>query len=252
MRKPHPSGAVGAFCSLLIFALAVLLPANLPAQAAIPSPGAETSAPSTLSVSGEALIRVQPDLAAVTFGISVQAKTPSAARDAALSASDAVVKTLAASGLDKKDIRTGSFGLWPVYDDRPGKQQSLIGYRAEAEIEIRLANLALLSQVVEAATGAGANEVRNLVFKNADESRIRADVLASAAVNALVKAKAVAEALGMRLAKILKVEEGGGASLVPNQALYALKRADSGSTAEAFSPGSIEYRASIGIVYALE
>ncbi len=250
--RVFPGSQSSAIMLVLAIVLASPFAPSLAAQPLDPGSARQGPQPDTISVSGQAVSRVEPDLATLSFGLSAQAKTPTAARDSALATANAVVEALAALGVDKKDIRTGSFGLGPVYDDRPGKQSVIIGYRAEAEIGVRLSNLTLLAQAVETATKAGATEVRGLAYGRAEEGKLRADTLALAAAEALRKAEALAKALGRGLGRALRVDEGQGNFVAADSSAFMAKRAAPGPTEGAFSPGSLEYAASVSIVFALE
>ncbi|MDP2790845.1 MAG: SIMPL domain-containing protein [Rectinemataceae bacterium] len=206
---------------------------------------------STISVSGQATISVEADMATLSLAIVQQAKTPLAAREAVTSAADKVIVAIQALGIEKKQIRTGNFSIYPIYDERPGKQNLITGYRGETAISVILEDTALVAGTVDAAVNAGANEIRSLTYGKKDEESLRVATLQQAVANAMKKAAAIAETLGRKLGKALTVEEEGSALRAPDTRAYMAK-AMVASSQEAFAPGSIEMSASISVVFEMK
>jgi len=118
-------------------------------------------------------------------------------------------------------------------------------------ITVTLDDTALAAEAVEAAMGAGANEIRSLDYRKKNEDSLRVETLTLAVANASAKARAMAEALGRKLGKAISVEEQGYSMRAPDSRLYMAKAAGAGSQ-EAFAPGSIEVSASVLVVFGME
>jgi len=236
---------IAIFAAILAFAAA----AGAAAQAAQPGLPARY-----VRVTGEATATVYADLAILSLGIVQQAKTTLAAREAVTAIADKAISAVAALGVDRKDIRTSGFSITPVYDERAGKQNQIVGYRADCSITLRLEDTGLVAEAVDAATGAGANEVRNLDYRKKNEDELRIETLKRAVANATAKASAIAATMGGTLGPAISVEEQGYSLRAPDSRLY-LAKAAMGSVAasprEAFSPGSIEVSASVAAVFEL-
>jgi uncharacterized protein YggE len=233
------------FAAILAFAAAAGAGAQ-PAQAGQPAP--------YIRVSGEATAIVDADLAILSLGITQQAKTTLAAREAVTAAADKAIAAVAKLGVDRKDIRTSGFSITPVYDERAGKQNQIVGYRADASITVRLEDTGLVAEAIDAATGAGANEVRDLSYRKKNEDELRIETLKRAVANAAAKASAIAATLGGTLGPAISVEEQGYSMRAPDSRLFLAKAAAASVAAsprEAFSPGSIEVSASVVAVFEL-
>lgn len=233
------------FAAILAFA-AVAGAAAQPAQASQPAP--------YVRVTGEATATVDADLAILSLGLVQQAKTTLAAREAVTAIADKAISAVAALGVDRKDIRTSGFSITPVYDERPGKQNQIVGYRADCSITVRLEDTGLVAEAVDAATGAGANEVRNLDYRKKNEDELRVETLKRAVANAAAKAAAIAATLGRTLGPAISVEEQGYSLRAPDSRLFLAKAAMGSAAAsprEAFAPGSIEVSASVAAVFEL-
>lgn len=236
---------IAILSAILAFAAAAGAGAQA-AQAGQPAP--------YVRVTGEATATVDADLAILSLGIVQQAKTTLAAREAVTAAADKAIAAVAALGVDRKDIRTSGFSITPVYDERPGKQNQIVGYRADCSITLRLEDTGLVAEAIDAATGAGANEVRNLDYRKKNEDELRVETLKRAVANAAAKAAAIAATLGRTLGPAVSVEEQGYSLRAPDSRLFLAKAAMGSAAAsprEAFSPGSIEVSASVVAVFEL-
>ena len=205
----------------------------------------------TIRVSGDAKSTVEADIAVLSLGIVQQAKTSLAVREAVTAAADKVVTSLLAIGVEKKQIRTSNFSIYPQYDERPGKQNIITGYKGEAIITLSLDDTALVAQAVETSVGSGANEIRSLDYRKKNEDALRVDMLKQAVANAMDKAAAMAETLGRKLGKAISVEEQGYSMRAPDTRALMAKSMSVGAQ-EAFSPGSIEVSASVVVVFEME
>lgn len=203
----------------------------------------------TIRVSGEANIRVEADMATLNIGIVQQAKTAAELREALTKATEKVIASISALGIDKQNIRTSRFSISAVYDERPAKQRPLVGYRGDAGITVRLEDTGLAAQAIEAAMKAGANEIRSLAYGKKDEDSLRVEALKKAAAQAAEKAAALAETLGRKLGKAILIEESGYFVSAPESRSYAAKTA---AAPEAFSPGSVEASASVLVVFEMQ
>ena len=205
----------------------------------------------TIRVSGDAKSTVDADMAVLSLGIVQQAKTPLAVREAVTAAADKVITSLLALGVEKKQIRTSNFSIYPQYDERPGKQNLITGYKGEAIITLTLDDTALVAQAVETSVGSGANEIRSLDYRKKNEDALRVEMLKQAIANAMDKAAAMAETLGRKLGKAISVEEQGYSMRAPDTRTFLAKSMSVGAQ-EAFSPGSIEVSASVSVVFEME
>ena len=205
----------------------------------------------TIRVSGEATSTVEADMAVLGLGIVQQGKTPLVVRQVATEAADKVISSLIALGIEKKQIRTSNFSIYPVYDERPNKQNLIVGYRADTTITLTLEDTAVVAQAVETAMGSGANEIRGLNYRKKDEDSLRVETLRLAVVNATAKAAAMAETLGRKLGKAILAEEQGYSMRAPDSRQY-LAKSMAPAAQEAFSPGSVEVSASVSVSFEME
>ncbi|HZP41974.1 MAG TPA: SIMPL domain-containing protein [Candidatus Binatia bacterium] len=194
------------------FALAVLVPtAVLAADRARERPA--------ITVTGTAEVRSAPDVAIVTVGATAQADTAAAAQERVSTVVSKALAGIRALGVPEGDVQTVGVSLAPVYADgrpepaRPKEAPRIVGYRASSRLRVRT-DPAKVGGVIDAAVAAGATDVQDVGFALRDDTAARMDALARAAKQAQQKARAVADAMGVRLGPLRDVREGSS-SVVP-------------------------------------
>lgn len=169
---------------------------------------------------GEGLVRRAPDRAFVTIAAESRARQPKPAQQANATAMTAVLEKLRALGLTDETIRTLAIGVEPEYDWTDGKQ-SLRGYVARNVIEVRLDDIARVGEVVDAAVGSGATQVRNVRFTLKDMAGAEREALRLAAADARARAEALASGVSRGVARIIRLDEVGEVRPEPMMARMA-------------------------------
>lgn len=166
--------------------------------------------PTTISVSGEGRVFAAPDIAELSFGVQSgrkqTAKEALAVLERQMRASFDAVKKL---GVEEKDIRTESFWLNPVYDWTQDRGQIFRGFEASQSLRVKVRDLDKVSDVLEAATSAGANQAGGVNFTIDDPEGKRSEAREKAIAQAKEKAQKMAADLGMTLGRIRGFDENG-------------------------------------------
>ena len=138
-----------------------------------------TTKQSTFDVSGEGKVTTVPDKGVVSLGVTANESTVKQAQDKANTVINTVTEALGKLGIEKKDIRTDNYSLYPNYDYQAGGQK-ITGYQVSATLTVSVTDFAKLNQAIDAATQAGANQVGGVSFtltddkKKAEENVLRA------------------------------------------------------------------------------
>ena len=135
----------------------VLLAAAAMAGVAQPHLGRSATASSgtSITVTGNGTVNATPDRASFDFGVTTQASTAAAALSRNSDQARAIVAALEKAGIDANDIQTTDVSLWP---QTRGNGTEIVGYTASNSVNVT-APLARAGSVVDAAVGAGANNV---------------------------------------------------------------------------------------------
>jgi hypothetical protein len=223
-----------------VLAVAALAGVAQPQQAR----GQEADGPArSITASGLGSITTVPDRAHFSFGVQAQSRTASQALEAADAQLNRVVAAVRSAGVAQADIQTEQISLSPRTSE-DGVQ--IVGYTAISSVSVRVRNLDRAGPVVDAAVGAGANQVYGPSLTRSDQDAVYLRALKAAYADAHAKAQALAEASGVTLGAMTSTVEGGGAS-VP-MPLAAGRAEDAKATIE---PGTQEIQASVSVTFAV-
>lgn len=183
-----------------------------------------------LSLTAEGQSRRASDIAMFSAGVVTQAQTASAAISENSSKMDAVIAALKRAGIADRDIQTSAINLSPVYSNPerdaqilarqsgrpyippPPEQQArrIIGYEARNTVQVRVRNLANMGRVIDTLVSVGANEVNGPNFTLEEQQAALDEARVEAVTQGRQRAELYARAAGMRVARILSINEGGG------------------------------------------
>ena len=212
-------------------------------------PAAAETAPATIAVTGEGKVDMAPDMAMLSLGVMTQADTAAAALKANSDGLSGALDRLKAAGIEGRDIQTSGLSLHPNIDySSTGREPQVRGYTASNMLTVRLRDLSVLGQTLDAVVTEGANTLNGLSFglQNPDEATDEARRRAVA--DAAHKAALYAEAAGVTLGRIVTIsEQGNYGGPQPMMMAEARLAKDAGSVPVA--SGEISIGATISVVY---
>lgn len=178
-------------------------------------------AAATLSLTGEGTVRAKPDMATLSLGVVAEAAT---ARDA-LAENTArmaeIIEALRAEGIESRDLQTADFAIDPRYSGPPRNPDlepfvpKIVGYSVRNTLTVRIRDLERAGQILDKAVTLGANSISGPSFTVADPSALEDLARKAAMRDARRKAVLYAEAAGVTLARILRIDEVGDFSPPP-------------------------------------
>ncbi len=169
-----------------------------------------------LSVVGEGKVEVVPDKAEINLGITVQnAASVTEAQQAINEVNNKLISAMKGLGIKAADIKTSNYSINPNYSDQLRSAQTISGYNGDASITVSVRNTALVSRALEAATQAGANEVRGVSYTVEDPNKYREEARNKAITNAKEQAAKLAKTLGIRLGKVTNIVESPSSGAYP-------------------------------------
>jgi uncharacterized protein YggE len=169
----------------------------------------------TISATGSAT--VVPDAVRINATVSVLGATSKAALASAATTSAAVRKALAANKVATRDIATQSVTVNPEYSYPASGTPTLSGYRATQSFDITIRAATTAGAVVDAIVEAGADNLQvNGVSPFVLDDNKATDAARTAAVNkAKAKAASYAKLLGVKLGKVIYLDESSAPSVYP-------------------------------------
>jgi uncharacterized protein YggE len=206
---------------------------------------AQDDATPEIRVSGEATVDVEPDQAEIDLGVVTQAPTAREASEANATKLDAVIEAIRPVVGDSGKIETTGYSLRPNYTrPRGGGEATIVSYTATNVVRASAVAVDAAGELIDAAIGAGANNVARLDFTVADEDTPRLRALADAARQARAKADALADALELDIIRVLSVVEGSPVVVRPYAARAEMMQAEA-APATPIEPGSVQIHASV-------
>jgi uncharacterized protein len=182
---------------------------------------AQDMPPAAISVTGEAMVSVPPDLAVVDGGVSSEAKTAREASEANNAAMAKVLAALKGAGIDAKDIQTSRLSLQPQSAPNRTGPSAVAGYRASNRVTIRVRDVAKVANVIDTLVGAGANEIGGINFMVSQASKLLDEAREQAVADARRKAEIYAKAAGVTLGAPLSISEEGSPGPMPFRKMAA-------------------------------
>jgi uncharacterized protein YggE len=203
--------------------------------------------PATLQVTGEARVSQAPDRVYIDLGVTTQAQRSEAAtaqNAARISAVVAAVKRAAGPGAQ---LTTTEYSVTPSYHyPHDGGTPTIVGYTASNVVRVRLDDLTRIGRVIDAATAAGSNNVRDIRFTLRNEEAARTEALRRAALNARQDAQALLGALDLRMVRIRSVsEQSPGIGPVPIYPRAMAMRLAAPAPTTPVEPGTIDVSATV-------
>ena len=172
------------------------------AQAAAPVPP-----PATIQVTGEAKVSETPDRVYIDIGVTTRARKSEAAASRNARQLSTVISALKRAAGPGAQLTTTEYSISPDYSYPPHGAPAIVGYTASNVVRVRLDDLRTIGAVLDAATREGSNNIRDIRFAVRDEQAPRTEALRKAAVSARQDAQALAQALGLRIVRVLRVDE---------------------------------------------
>jgi uncharacterized protein len=200
----------------------------------------------SIRVTGDSTVTVKPDQAEISIGVVTQAPAAQSAAAQNAQKQDTVIAELRKLLGASADIKTISYSLSPNYRyPKEGGQPTITGYTATNIVQVKTPDLTQVGKVIDLATGSGANTIQSLRFTLKDETAARAQALREASTKARAKAEAIASALGLKIQRVLRVEEGGLTARPVVEYGAELQQIRAQAVATPIESGSIDVRASV-------
>jgi uncharacterized protein len=172
---------------------------------------------STLSVIGNAETMVKPDKVTLTLSVETTNKTANAALIANSQTMDNVLDALKSLGVKENETSTSFFNISPNHnftqeeDFQPIQNRDIISYTVTNSITVDSTNLLNVSQWIDTAVQAGANDISNVSFLLSDKKSelIKNDLMREAIMDAKNKSDIAASTLGLEVVGVRSIVIGG-------------------------------------------
>ena len=193
-----------------------------------------------------------PDVAILSLGVEAKGDTVAEAQSQAAVAMDKVMQALQDNGIDKKDIQTQQYSIYPItqwVEDE--KKEEIIGYRVTNIVVTKIRKVDKAGAVIDAVAQAGGDYIRiqGISFTVDDPTPYYEEARTKAVKDAENKAKQFANLTGVKLGKPTYISEG--AVYLPSVNKAYERAVSLPATETPISPGELKITTNVQIVYAI-
>jgi uncharacterized protein len=176
-----------------------------------------------IQTSGEATIKVKPDIAVLSLGMTAGSASAADAQGQVAQRVANVLKAAKDLGIADKDVKTYGYNLYPSYQNSYPK---ISGYTASEQISFTLRDVTKVGKALDSLAGDAGATNASLQFALDDRKPAEAEARAQAIAEARAKADAMAKAGGVRVGQLLSVTDQASGYLGPT--IYGASTATSG------------------------
>lgn len=188
---------------LLAFPLLALATGAV-AQPIAPQPIAGTR----LTLTAEGVVNRVPDVATLSAGVVTQAPTADAAVAENARRMAAATAALRKAGVADRDIATAALSLQPQYRYANNQPPALTGYQVSNQLSVRFRDVKRAGAILDTLVAQGINQINGPEL-SVDQPEAALDEARADAVRiARARAEIYARAAGLRVARILSINEG--------------------------------------------
>lgn len=202
-------------------------PESVPRDAATLEPKPRRSAPrdsvresasaAVISVRGEATLTVDPEVADLTVVVTAHARDRREAFERLVKRNDEVLDLVRSYG-DSVD-RVESTGVSVAPELRRGKDEKIRSYSGAVRVEVTIADLAILGELVARLAEFEAATIEGPRWRLRRSSPVYREVRSRAVAEAVARARDYAEAIGSRITGLIELADTGlSTTVVPQMA----------------------------------
>ena len=223
---------------LAIFMLTFMINVTVSAEEYVP----------TISVSGEGVIEVPPDIATISLGVVSRNKDAAQVQSDNARIATNVINSVVALGIERRNIRTGNYNFRQVYHNDDNNRRIFDGYEVTNTVTIIVNDLSKIGKIIDSALSNGANQVDSLNFGIRDKEKFQNDALRLAVRDALKKAEIAAAELGKSIVSVRSVSINSASISVPRMEKLAMRNMDS-SFETPIESGTLNCSASVHVEF---
>lgn len=206
-----------------------------------------------ISVSGQGIVYVTPDIVNLQLGIQAQAATVADAQSQAATAMNNVLAALTSNGVAKADVQTQYYNIQQTtrYDNI--KQQEIsTGYQVINYVNVKVRDVTKAGVILDAVTAAGGDltRVNSVQFSLNDPTSANNQARDQAMADAKATASQLASDAGVKLGNPISISES---EVSPITKYYGADMAVAGaSSSTPISSGELEITVSVQVTYAIQ
>ncbi|GIW66955.1 MAG: SIMPL domain-containing protein [Candidatus Parcubacteria bacterium] len=159
-----------------------------------------------LVIIGEGKETVVPNVAKINIGVITEGDSLESLPEENLSKMNKIINFLKEQEIDDKDIKTENYSITPKYDYSISPSR-IIGYTINQNLSVKVRDLNKIGNILNGVVQQGANNVYGPYFTVDEPEVYLAKAREKAILNAKQKAEIIAKTAGLKLGKIININE---------------------------------------------
>jgi uncharacterized protein len=201
-----------------------------------------------IRVSGDGVATAPPDMATIRTGVVSRAASATQAIANNNAAMKDVLTTLKKHNVAEEDVQTTNFNVRPIHkrDDDGRVLSEITAYEVTNQVRVHVRKLDNLGKVLDAVVKAGSNRVSGIDFGVSDPTAALDKARRQAVADARHRAEVMATELGVRVGRVVTIQEQSHHRPQPRLESFAAKAADA---AVPVASGREEFRVTVNLVF---
>jgi uncharacterized protein len=193
-----------------------------------------------------------PDVAIISAGVVSRSATATAALQDTADKMQKMIAALKRAGVESRDVQTSNVSLNPEYRYPENQAPQLVGYTASNSVTIRFRDIRNSGKILDVLVGQGSNQISgpNLVVDKPEAALDEARTKAIAEGRA--RADLYARSLGMRVVRVVSVNESGGYYAPPPAPPPAPMMARMEAASTKIEPGEQKLQVNLAMTFELQ
>lgn len=208
----------------------------------------------SVTVYGQGIVYIKPDIAYITFGYENIDLDPKKAQDDNTAAMDKITKAVKAAGVGDADMQTAQYNVYQDYDYVNNKKE-IRGYRVTNTLRVSVKDVAKAGDVIKAAYDAGSNLFNGISFDIIKRQESYIEALNIAMDRAEEKAQDLAQGSGRSITGVINIVESSPSytQYYPSASNFAVEQAAPAAdyASGAVSSGELQITATVSVTYRL-
>ena len=236
---------------------ALLLALALVGATACSRPGTandrSTTGSTLVTVSAYAEASRPPDIATLSTGVVSLAADANGAISRNAEQMARVVAAIKHAGIADKDVQTSGVSLNPDYQYLSNRPPRIKGYYASNTVNVKVRDIGRLGAILDALVATGANQIQGPSFDIEDKDAVLDEARALALDKARARADGYAKRLGLRVLRVISIDESGGRSapLPVHARAVMMEQASAGNASAPIAAGENVLGLGLDVVYEL-
>lgn len=229
--------------------LAVAVPAAAQDRGTLMTPAIQGT---RLDIVASGDVDAVPDLATIGAGVVTQAPTAALAMSENARRSAATVAAIRKAGVADRDIQTTSVSLSPQYRYAENQPPVITGYQASSRVSVRFRDIKAAGPILDSLVTAGANQIDGPVLTIDKPDPLLDRAREKAIATARARAELYARATGLKVRRIVAINEGSYSMPSPPMPLLMMQRKEAASADTSIEAGEQRLSISVSVTFELD